>query len=249
MNEYFNYCEYLFNDFLNGKMQNGNLNFEMDACPEPYLNFGVDLNSNNQLIFLTTNPGKSDEYQLFKNINSKISFIDKKLSYKDNSINFAKYYEKNLVGTAKHRITHMFQFAESLGYKGFLQIETIPFHSKNLNKTNINSIIMNNKTLSEYNYLLGKFIKDKNVIIISGADRTNIYNIPKWIKYQCNLIGLDISSSDIVELVKKENNPTAIAYVLNNSNKIKTAVLKMGSNDLPKKENQQPLINKLLNSN
>ncbi|GCD11629.1 hypothetical protein [Clostridium tagluense] len=236
INNYFDYCEKNWNVWLNKQdiqEQMFEKYFDLRYCAEPYLRFIKDNNEKlNSIYFLTTNPGGGFEQQDIEYILQNKSIIKNDLPYHDNAKNLADYYKENLIGTSKHRITHMDYLAQKCGYDNFIQIESIPYHSKKLpGKNRLTKLIKSsNNSISEYINITKEYLADKNVIAIQAGKPKNIKELNDWYKLQCEIIGLEIGKSEYISINDRD---TIGMYIQKENNTIKALCLRAGANDLP----------------
>lgn len=240
-NNYYDYCEKIWNDWLENKKKcddNFEKYFQYEYCPEPYLRFTKSDEKSEMIYFLTTNPGGGFEIQDRELVLKNKSIINCNDTYYNNSKYLAEYYNSNLIGGSKNRIKHMIYLSKGCGYNSFRQIESIPFHSKNLKDKNSMIKLMkgNNRIISDYVDATKEYLKDKNVIAIQAVGYRKINELSNWIKLQCEIIGLDINKSKYISICQKVNEDTAGIYIEKQKNCIKILSLRVGQNDLPSEE-------------
>lgn len=103
--DYIAFCNHILSDWKENELSlQDNYGFDLDALPEPYLTFGK---GNNQMCFLTTNPGGVMNFQRRKN-----HYSPTEEPYTDLSIRLGQHYEKVLNGAAKIRIENMYEISK-----------------------------------------------------------------------------------------------------------------------------------------
>jgi hypothetical protein len=229
-NNYIEFCQKLFEDW---KKYNLNVNevskrlFQLEHVPDPYLNFKI---SKNPLYILNINPGSGmDELQLRDKINEK--------KYNDVANRFGEFYlSENFkkAGAAYRRNIRALQIASDNGFDGFVNLETIPFHSNTLNKSLALIAVKEDPFLVEYITFLKEYLSDRCVLVVAACSskesitKETITN-NNWLNFQRNCIGLNIKTSKLTPLVTKNNKVTAAII----SDKNKHILLMMGSNNFP----------------
>ena len=139
---------------------------------------------------------------------------------------------------AHRRLMKSIEFADHLGYNSIVNIETIPFHSPDLNKTKALDMIRKSWILTSYQEVLSKFLYDKPVLIVaacSSKTSISVESIKKsdWLMYQAKLANIKIEKLNVQELTHKNGKATS-AMLYDNR---KYIVLMMGSNNLPSLKN------------
>ena len=242
MDKLIKYCEKLHKEWISDQLivsEKTNKEFQMDYMPEPYLDFSK---KDNPLYILTTNPGAGMLEQYRKNIIIEDSIITKNDSYQDTSKTFANFYVNNLTGAAKRRIDGFKSLANNSGFDGFIQIESYPFHSRNLpNKTKFLKEFKEDNIFVEYSQLLKNTQKDKNVIVLSAVGtKSEISNQSissnEWLQWQANLMGLNTSNLKKKELLLKDGKVTSMFLYEKDNNLTKGFILMMGGNHLPNED-------------
>jgi hypothetical protein len=227
---YIEFCQKLFQDW-----QNNNLNvnetckrlFQLEYIPEPYLNFKK---SKNPLYILNINPGSGmDELQLRDKITEN--------NYEEIANRFGDFYlsdDFKKAGAAYRRNIRALEIAKENGFDGFINLETIPFHSNTLNKVSGLKVVKSEPILIEYTTLLKDFVNDKCVIVVTAC--SSKHSITKdtisnnsWLDFQRDCIGLNLETSKLIPLVMKDSKVT-VAII---SDKNKHILLMMGSNNFP----------------
>lgn len=229
---YLEYCDDLFHNWLQHQFKEDailSLLFQMDYAPEPYFTLKE---GKNPLYMLLTNPGSGMDFQHISNhINSNYQKFSTTLSQVYTSDDF-----KNGKGSnpAFRRLMKSIEFAHFLGYEGVVNIETIPFHSPNLDKNMALNAIQQSKTLLSYQEQLKSFLSDKPVLIVSACNSKQSISIDtikksKWLSYQCELAGIIIDNLEMEPLTTKNEKVSSALFKKNT----KHIVLMMGSNNLP----------------
>lgn len=229
-NKYVDFCQKLFNDWLNDDLRVNEMCkhlFQLDYIPEPYLNFEV---SKNPLYILNINPGSGmDDLQL------RDAIIENK--YNEVANRFGDFYLSDnfkIAGAAYRRNIRALQIARDNSFDGFVNLETIPFHSNTLNKLGTLNAVKSEPVLMEYTTLLKDFITDKCVVVVAACSskksitKDTVSNNP-WLDFQRDCIGLNLEISKLTPLVIKDNKITSALI----SDKDKHILLMMGSNNFP----------------
>lgn len=238
-NSYLEYCEGIWNGWLNEKgSEEDELReyFDLQYCPEPYLRFIKNNESTKQIYFLTTNPGQGFDQQERTIVLNGKSIIKSNMTYENTSKNLADYYKENLIKGSKYRIDHMEYLSQKCGYDNFIQIESIPYHSKNIIKKDDLLKLIKNGDSSINNYIdkVKEYLSDKNVIAIQAGNSEDIKKLTDWNKLQSSLIGMDIEKSKYVSLkVNDKNKDTIGMYIEKQNGSIKILCIRAGQNDLP----------------
>ena len=233
-------------------------NLQPEFLPEPYLIFNTGKEtviSDKALYFLTTNPGIGGEFhQGRKKLKASYSENEK---YEKVAKDYAdKYLNEILKGSAKRRVEGFVYLAEKLGYNKLIQVESLPFHSKELpNRYKLLSILKKenqDNIINQYFTLLRNTLKNENVIVLSAVGtRKSISNNSlntKWLKWQAEVIGMDIQNTKIENLIVKDQKVTCALIHTNNYNCLKGFILMMGGNNMPYK-NQISNISEILKEN
>lgn len=236
VHDYYNFCNVLHQKWFDKTLQYENgleEIFQLNYSPEPYF---VLKNGTNPIFMLLTNPGAGMDFQKHENF--------EKSDYKAFANILADIYpseqfKKDGGVNAHRRLMKSIEFADHLGYNSIVNIETIPFHSPNLNKRKALDIIGKTWILSRYQEVLKNFLMDKPVLIVAScSSRTSIsINTIKnsaWLMYQVELANIDINNLNFKKLTQKEEKITSAMFY----NKHKYIVLMMGSNNLPSIKDQ-----------
>lgn len=235
INNYFDYCDVLHQKWFHKTLQyeDGFEDiFQVDYSPEPYF---VLKNGSNPLFMLLTNPGAGMGFQKHENFaKSDYSTFAKTLG----DIYTSDQFKKDGGASAHRRLTKSIEWADNLGYNSIVNIETIPFHSPNLNKSEALNIIGKSWILSRYQEVLRNFLVNKPVLIIAACSSKtsitiNTIKSSKWLIYQAEIANINIENLKFKELTKK-NGKVSSAMLYDNE---KYIVLMMGSNNLPSIEN------------
>jgi hypothetical protein len=228
---YKDFCEVIFHDWKHNRLQSHSKLFELEVVPEPYLLFG---SGEKPLYQLLTNPGTGMPEIQSHSALEKLGVE----SYKELADRLAEYYLSDKfkgAGLAYRRNYRALEVAEANGFTGVMNVETIPYHSDRLNKTQALKAIEDNAFLSDYTQKLKTELADKAVLVVAACsskqsiDQSTIAN-SKWLSFQADLIGLRVSKAKLTPLVSKGGKVTA-AQLRDGQ---KNMVLMMGSNALPK---------------
>lgn len=229
-NTYIGFCQKLFEDWKSNNLKvdiSCEQLFQLEYVPEPYLNFKA---SQNPLYILNINPGSGmDDLQL------RDKLIEDK--YNDVANRFGNFYLSDnfkKAGAAYRRNIRALQIAEDNGFNGFVNLETIPFHSNTLSKVSALKVVKSEPILIEYTALLKDFISDKCVVVVAAC--SSKHSITKdtvsnnfWLNFQRDCIGLNLKTSKLNPLIIKDSKVTAAII----SDKNKHILLMMGSNNFP----------------
>ena len=229
--DYYDYCDVLHQKWFDKTLQfEDELKelFEVDYSPEPYF---VLKNGSNPLFMLLTNPGAGMDFQKHENF--------EKSDYKAFSnilgdIYTSEQFKKDGGANAHRRLIKSIAWANHLGYNSIVNIETIPFHSRNLNKSKALDIIGKSWVLSRYQEVLRNFLVNKPVLIVAACGSKtsitlNTIKNSKWLIYQAEIANINIKNLKFKELTKK-NGKVSSAMLYDDD---KYIVLMMGSNNLP----------------
>jgi len=206
--------------------------FQVDYSPEPYF---VLKNGSNPLFMLLTNPGAGMEFQKHENF-SKSDYRAFARTLGD--IYTSDQFKKDGGANAHRRLMKSIAWADHLGYNAIVNIETIPFHSPNLNKCIALDIVAKSRILSRYQEALRIFLIDKPVLIVAACGTKTSISIETlknspWLMYQAELANIQISNLKFRKLTSKNGKVTSALL----SDSEKYIVLMMGSNNLPSVEN------------
>lgn len=229
---YHKFCDNLFLKWINNQFQDDEILsflFQMEYAPEPYFTLRE---GKKPLYMLLTNPGTGMEFQhISHHANSNYKEFSATLSQVYTSDDF-----KNEKGSnpAYRRLIKSIDFANFLGYGGVINIETIPFHSPNLDKNMALKAIQQSKTLLAYQEQLKSFLSDKPVLIVSACNSKQSISVDtikksKWLGYQCELAGIIIDDLEMEPLTRKNDKVSSALFKKDS----KYIVLMMGSNNLP----------------
>lgn len=233
---YKKFCEELFQSWLNQNLENEeelSKLFQLDYSPEPYFHL---VKSKNPLHILLTNPGSGMDFQNRDNFSSESTYenFEKVL----HSIYLSESFKNNGGLNAYRRLRKAIEFAHHLGYNGVVNIETIPFHSVDLNKSKALKAIKNIPILKDYVAKLKEYLLDKPILIVSACrsdrsiDKSTIKN-NQWLSYQANLIDFNLNDAVMKELTVKNGKVSSALFSDGN----KYITLMMGTNNLPSIEN------------
>jgi len=184
----------------------------------------------NPLWVLHNNPGSGMNIQKRGNIHDK--------NYEALANRFGEYYmseEFANAGKAYQRIDDALDFAKEQGYSGIINIETMPFHSKTLDKNRAMGLAKKSQTLTTYNLLLSEYLKDKPALALSACGTqhsidTETINNSKWLSYQAAIIDMNTKKCRMKPLSKKGKKVTSALF----QDGSKYFILMMGSNNFPK---------------
>jgi hypothetical protein len=233
--DYISFCNALHKSWYECALDTDNeLNglFQMEYSPEPY--FTVDAGKN-PLYMLLTNPGSGMDFQHRSNFNSS--------NYPKFSETLSTVYlSESFKNNAKRRLINSIQITKELGYTGLINIETIPFHSPNLNKSIALKLIGSNSILSQYTKLLQEFLFDKPILIVSACQSRSSVSAEtilksNWLRFKLGIAGINPDDLIMRPLTYKGEKITSAIF----SHSHKHLVLMMGTNNLPSVENFKKL--------
>ena len=101
----------------------------------------------------------------------------------------SKQFKKDGGANAYRRLIKSIEWADHLGYDAIVNIETIPFHSPNLNKSKALEIIGKSWILSRYQ-VLRNFLFDKPILIVAACG-SKLISIETNKKSMVNVPGRD----------------------------------------------------------
>lgn len=235
IHDYYDYCDVLHQKWFDKMIKYEN-NFEeifqVDYSPEPYF---VLKNGSNPLFMLLTNPGAGMDFQKRENF-EKSDYRTFARTLGD--IYTSEQFKKDGGANAHRRLIKSIAWADHLGYNSIVNIETIPFHSPNLNKSKALDIIGKSWILSRYQEVLRNFLVNRPVLIVAACGSKtsitlNTIKNSKWLMYQAEIANINIENLRFKELTNK-NGKVSSAMLYDND---KYIVLMMGSNNLPSIEN------------
>jgi hypothetical protein len=239
-------CEQLWQSWLRRTMDvpsSLHTMFDLEAAPEPYVNFGAGANP---LVELLTNPGYVLPEQTRGVIESGAGPIKSVMDYATVAKTFGEFYERQLRGAAAHRIAAIRSLSEQLGFDGVLQVDACPFHSASLpNKGAVLRIIRAGGLLGQYAGTLREFLRSRPVLTLAAVSSAHPLLPPPvltdWARWQAQLAGLDLEQAKFLPLVKKGNATTVAALISRADGVPKGLVLMMGGNRLPGPEGLRTL--------
>lgn len=208
--KYIEKCEALFESWRSKDLVMDARLFETDVVPEPYLLFG---SGERPLYQLLTNPGSGmPEIQAHSAV--KKFGVE---TYKELADRLAEYYLSDRfksAGLAYRRNYRALEVAEANGFTGVMNVETIPYHSDRLNKTQAVKAIDEDAFLSDYTQKLKTELADKAVLVVAACsskqsiDQSTIAD-STWLSFQADLIGLRVSKAKLTPLVSRGGKVTA----------------------------------------
>lgn len=252
MSDFLEYAEDLWARWLDGPMEvSPKLAglFELDACPEPYLDFDA---GDHPLVIVTTNPGAPMTHQMRAAILDGRSPVDPAMSYDQVARALADFYRANLRGAAGRRISAQLEVARAAGFDGVLQVECCPWHSADLpRKSRFLELLPSDPELVMYESKLRDFLAARPALAVSAvSSRATLHpdalELSPWLAWQAEILGLIPERSTFVPLVRKENRVTGVAVVSGASGSAsKALVLMMGSNSFPGPDGRDTLARAL----
>ncbi len=207
--------------------------FQADYCPEPHLPFfGGNTSS---LHFLMTNPGKGLDVQK----RDLVQAIDS--TYEASVRRLADYYSTKLSGNASKRIKAMRQLSDRCKSQGYIQVETLPYHSFDLpNKHKLPDLIEMYASLKRYAENLTNYLADKNVIAISAISTVQEIavsddSLTPWLRFQGRIMGFNFDKAKKFDIVRHPDTGQTTGALLHCRLGLaqKAFYLMMGSNSLP----------------
>jgi len=246
--EFIPFCEELWRNWLSNKLDLeaiGNLPFDLNAAPEPYILFPASNDSGgNPLVALTTNPGDSIPQQHRDSVRSANGPLNESYTYALAAEKLGAFYagEKAPISpTARQRIRALKALASNVRLNGVLQVEACPFHSPTLSmgrKRAILKLIAKGGFLSQYTERLQAFLQGRTVVIVSAvSSRESLKkstSLSDWVLWKASLAGLDLNRAEFLKLVENPAGKiTAAAHLTREGGISKVLVLMMGGNHLP----------------
>lgn len=237
MTAYFDFCETLFQNWLKSPHELDDFagDFQLGHVPEPYYFLAE---GEKPLYVLNYNPGEGLPQQTRKSI-----LAHPHDSYCAVARRLSNFYQNEFSGRATMRNDKILKFAKAMGYDGVVCVETFFLHSRSWNKYKFLMCYTDNDLVQEYKRLLKEFLRDKPVLRISAVASSKSANLEnpqtissEWVKYQNDIMGVDLNSMTFVPITTKSNRITSCIYV--GANKKKYVAFKMGGNDLPKLEQE-----------
>jgi hypothetical protein len=197
--EYEQFAETLHRDWLDGRLiLSPELSplISVEHCPEPFLRFG---GQNNPMLFLTMNPGNGEEFQRKANVDTPMSPLRSHHTYAENARLLAARYsspDSDISGTARLRIAAMLHLATvEFGMTGVLQVETMPFHSADMNITgNVRAIIERDPTMRAYTESLRSLIDMHQIVWTISAGQPPFKSNLK-VRLLADRLGLDLAQA------------------------------------------------------
>lgn len=255
MQEFHAYCEDLWASWLGGwrPLNSTALHgqFDLEAAPEPYLLFG---SSDNPLTILTTNPGQTMKHQMACAIRAGNGVITSKMTYAMCAQKLGYYYKQTLSGPALQRILAQEKLAMKAGYSGVIQVECCPWHSKALpGKDRFLRLMKQDDHLLTYVKQLKNYISNRAVLGLSAVSTNTLLNTEEikynaWLKWQAELLGVDLDSAEVVPLTSKNERVTSAVVRATISQVPRSLVLMMGGNHFPAESNLGRLVEAIQSS-
>jgi hypothetical protein len=247
-NKFKELCEKIWQDWKNETLTipdelKNRFDLQPEFLPEPYLIFNTGketAKSDKVLYFLTTNPGIGGEFHQGR-VKLKASYPENE-KYEKVAHDFAdKYLNEILKGSSKRRVEGFIYLAEKLGYNQLIQVESLPFHSKVLpNKFKLLSFFEKENAdniINQYFTVLKNSLKNENVIVLSAIGTRKSISLEslntKWLKWQTEVIGMDLSCAKIIALIENNGKVTSAFIYTNDNNILKGFILMMGGNNMP----------------
>jgi hypothetical protein len=256
---YIDFCQTLWSDWCAGSLNlpqcvSGRFQLEPDYAPEPYLRFGQGLKP---LYLLFTNPGAGMPFQHRDAVLAGKSCICQKMSYfKEASLELGKYYCKELPKRAAwKRINASADIRDKVGADCIVQFETLPFHSKKLSdKQAIPKLVRENECLQDYISYLKETLKDISAVALSAVSTSmpisvESINNNRWLKWQAELLGLNITNLKQESLAEKDGKITSAFIYQKMAKCTRGLVLTMGGNNFPTAKGRNIIASVLKNGN
>jgi hypothetical protein len=193
---------------------------------------------------LLTNPGKGLEEQSRKVIlgqrKAKSPPVNGRMFYSAAAIEFGRHYVKLLEKRpAGRRIKAMQDLQRQMGCDCIVQLETLPFHSRNLpGKRRLVDQAKSIPILRDYHAALRDALSRISVICLSAVSpsksisKSAVAKAP-WLKFQAELMGIEVSKFETVELARKGRKISSAFLFQRFGTSIRGFVLTMGSNSFP----------------
>lgn len=249
---YLQFCDQLWRDWLDGKIQVPDMMyrmFELDAAPEPYIPFRAGLRP---LVALTTNPGWVMSHQTRAAVEAGRGPLASSMDYSAASKVLGEFYLTNLPAPAARRVAALGSLSALLGFDGVLEVESCPFHSRSVrNKAALLRVIEAGGLLGKYVRLLEDFLKKRTVVVLSAVSTRHRMpeRLTAWARFQAHLAGMDLNQAQFIGLPNAEHRVTAGGLISGFTEGTKILVLMMGGNHLPAAQNLRSLANKIREAN
>ena len=204
MSSYLGVCEHLYSDWLEGKAtlrSSAARSIFSDAhAPEPYLMFGQGQST---AIWVTTNPGEGFDYQLRPSATSK-SVFDGVKSYEVAAKKLGTLYSSPMASihpAARANIASMLRISKLLGATRVMQVETYPWHSRQLpNKAKLDVTLSRDEpTFVEYQRQLRAMI-DKEPLVLAWCAGVPSRSAGAGIDLKARAIRLDLQRAKVLPL-------------------------------------------------
>ena len=235
--EYKVLCEEIFNTWnedVNAFSEFNAMDFDTEFMPEPYYLVPVSnesINGAKTLYVLNNNPGGGISWQKRDEIHKQYEHYK---NYAAISEMLYNDYYKDLKGAPGARLNKMRQIADKLGFDIIEDIESFFLHSKSLNKNDFLSKTKDNAVVKEYTQVLTDYLREKPVLSVNAIrsdisiSKQSIQGSP-WLNHIAEIISLNISNAQMMELNTKENKVTSAALIADK----KIMILQTGSNNIP----------------
>lgn len=242
---FFQKANSLYKSWLNDDIPATHFNnyFAMDALYEPYLLFKVDEKEDvsvetmlkDPLFILTTNPGGVMNFQKRGNLEAFVRRFTttplRDLSYHELALLLGDYYQNEpKIKNARARIQKMIYLAKKLNKSAVVQVEMIPFHSKDFKsnrKHHYAQDLEKDNYLASYTEDLRRLLENASVLSPQGWMNEEKNAWPALIR---KTMGLENAS---YKGLKQSGNSDSIAFVSTQTPVLKGMTLIKGSNNFP----------------
>lgn len=224
MNDFYELCEELFSEWKKGSKELVDDTLlrslvDLSFPPQPYV---ILRNGDMPLFILTSNAERTTEQSHILDSESKNYVgIARELGEQNVSLDYHScFFTKNF---------NKVDFATDLGFNAVIDIATIPFFSRDLNKSKVINEIRTSYILFAYTLSLQTFLFDKSVLIPINIDPTDeicLETLKKneWLLFQLNILEVPIESLKMVDLDKQNGQVTRALFSLNNKHVLITSL-------------------------
>jgi hypothetical protein len=230
--DYLEYCEDIYNGWKSDPdyYKSFSNDFDINYLPQPYYYLRE---GNDDFVVLNNYPGSGLPFEEHSNIRKKFPGS----SYKDLSEWLTKQFtdeNTELQQGNLERNKKILQIADTLGYKGVLNVETFFLHTNQFTRNKFIKIYSNIDIVKTYLEKLEEFLRPRTVLIAGSVLNKKLLHIEilkksRWIQLQAKVAGIDFSKAVISPITKKQNKITSILLVSGN----KYMICNMGSSNIP----------------
>ncbi|MDB9931335.1 hypothetical protein OAD28_01265 [Flavobacteriales bacterium] len=224
MNDFYQLCEELFAEWKEGSKElvdDSLLTSLVDLSfpPQPYV---ILKQGDMPLFILKSNAERTTELSPILDLETK--------KYIEFARELGEYYTLTDYQTDfNHKSFKKIHLTTELGFNAVIDIATIPFFSRDLNKSKVINEIRTSYILFAYTLSLQTFLFDKSVLIPINIDPTDeicLETLKKneWLLFQLNILEVPIESLKMVDLDKQNGQVTRALFSLNNKHVLITSL-------------------------